>query len=105
MSGQGIKYASGEEAVEGWIKSVTGIVEGCVEIHLSEVLKRKYGNSRSSGTIVFILPDGTITGNITGVLNYMLKVVYETEMMDMDLIDHLISEIKKLDLEVSEDVA
>lgn len=33
MSGQGIKYASGEEAVEGWIKSVVGIVEGCVEIH------------------------------------------------------------------------
>lgn len=55
--------------------------------------------------MVFILPDGTITGNITGVLKYMLKVVYETEMTDMDLIDHLISEIKKLDLEVSEDVA
>lgn len=105
MSGQGIKYASGEEAVEGWIKSVAGIIEGCVEIHLSEVLKRKYGNSQSSGTMVFILPDGTITGNITGVLKYMLKVVYETEMTDMDLIDHLISEIKELDLEVSEDVA
>ena len=84
---------------------MAGIVEGCVEIHLSEVLKRKYGNSQSSGTMVFILPDGTITGNITGVLKYMLKVVYETEMADMDLIGHLISEIKKLDLEVSEDVA
>lgn len=69
MSGQGITYASGEEAVEGWIKSVAGIIEGSVEIHLSEVLKRKYGNSQSSGTMVFTLPDGTITGNITGVLN------------------------------------
>ena len=45
MSEQGITYASGEEAVEGWIKSVTGIIEGSVEIHLSEVLKRKYWNS------------------------------------------------------------
>ena len=105
MSGQGITYASGEEAVEGWIKSVTGIIEGSVEIHLSEVLKRKYGNSQLSGTMVFTLPDGTITGNITGVLKYMLNVVYETEMTDMDLVDHLISEIKKLDLEISEDVA
>lgn len=105
MSGQGITYASGEEAVKGWIKSVAGIVEGCVAIHLSEVLKRKYGNSQSEGTMVFTLPDGTITGNITGVLKYMLNVVYETEMTDMDLVDHLINEIKKLDLEISEDVA
>ena len=105
MSGQGITYASGEEAVEGWIKSVTGIIEGGVEIHLSEVLKRKYGNSQLSGTMIFTLPDGTITGNITGVLKYMLNVVYETEMTDMDLVDHLINEIKKLDLEISEDVA
>ena len=48
---------------------MAGIIEGSVEIHLSEVLKRKYGNSQSSGTMVFTLPDGTITGNITGVLN------------------------------------
>ena len=34
----------------------------------------------------------------------MLNVVYETEMTDMDLVDHLINEIKKLDLEISEDV-
>lgn len=105
MSGQGITYASGEEAVEGWIKSVAGIVEGCVEIHLSEVLNHKYGNSQLSGTMIFTLPDGTITGNVTGVLKYMLNVVYETEMTGMDLVDHLISEIKKLDLEISEDVA
>lgn len=105
MSGQGITYASGEEAVEGWIKSVAGILEGCVEIHLSEVLNRKYGNSQTEGTMIFTLPDGTITGNVTGVLKYMLNVVYETEMTGMDLVDHLISEIKKLDLEVSEDVA
>ena len=102
MSEQGITYASGEEAVEGWVKSVAGIVEGCVEIHLSEVLKRKYGNSQLSGTMIFTLPDGTITGHITGVLKYMLNVVYGT---GMDLVDHLISEIKKLDLEISEDVA
>lgn len=105
MSEQGITYASGEEAVEGWVKSVAGIVEGCVEIHLSEVLKRKYGNSQLSGTMIFTLPDGTITGHITGVLKYMLNVVYGTEMTGMDLVDHLISEIKKLDLEISEDVA
>ena len=104
MSEQGITYASGEEAVEGWVKSVAGIVEGCVEIHLSEVLKRKYGNSQLSGTMIFTLPDGTITGHITCVLKYMLNVVYGTEMTGMDLVDHLISEIKKLDLEVSENV-
>lgn len=105
MSEQGITYISGEEAVEGWVKSVSGIVDGCVEIHLSEVFKRKYGNSQTEGTMIFTLPDGTITGNITGVLKYMLNVVYETEMTGMDLVDHLISEIKKLDLEISEDVA
>lgn len=55
--------------------------------------------------MIFTLPDGTITGNITSVLKYMLNVVYETEMTGMDLVDHLISEIKKLDLEISEDVA
>ena len=54
--------------------------------------------------MIFTLPDGTITGHITGVLKYMLNVVCGTEMTGIDLVDHLISEIKKLDLEVSEDV-
>lgn len=105
MSGQGIKQASGEEAFDGWIKSVIGIIQGAVEIHLSEVSMRKYENNIPKGTMIFTLPDNTITCHISGVLKYMLNIVNETKMTGMDLIDHLISEIKKLDLEVSEDVA
>lgn len=105
MSGQEIKQASGEEAFDGWIESVIGIISGAVEIHLSEVSMRKYGNNTPKGTMIFTLPDNTITGHISGVLKYMLNIVNETKMTGMDLIDHLISEIKKLDLEVSEDVA
>ena len=104
MSGQGIKQASGEEAFDGWIGSVIGIISGAVEIHLSEVSMRKYGNNIPKGTMIFTLPDNTITGHISGVLDYMIKTIHESKKTGMDLVDHLINEIKKLDLEVSEDV-
>lgn len=104
MSGQGIKQASGEEAFDGWIGSVIGIISGAVEIHLSEVSMRKYGNNIPKGTMIFTLPDNTITGHISGVLDYMIKTIHESKKAGMDLVDHLINEIKKLDLEVSEDV-
>ena len=55
--------------------------------------------------IIFTLPDGTIRGNIKGVIEYLLNIVYESKTIGMDLVDLLIREIKKIDMEVSEDVA
>lgn len=75
MSGQGIKQVSGEEAFDGWIESVIGIISGAVEIHLSEVSMCKYGNNIPKGTMIFTLPDNTITCHISGVLKYMLNIV------------------------------
>ena len=105
MSGQGIMRMKGEEAVEDYLETIVSIIKGVIEIHLSEVAMRKYKNGTPNGTMIFILPDNTITGHISGVLNHMVNTIYESNMKGMDLVDHLISEIKKLDLEVSEDVA
>lgn len=105
MSGQGIMRMKGKEAVEDYLETIVSIIKGVIEIHLSEVAMRKYKNGTPNGTMIFTLPDNTITGHVSGVLKYMLNIVNESNMTGMDLIDHLISEIKKLDLEVSEDVA
>lgn len=105
MSGQGIMRMKGKEAVEDYLETIVSIIKGVIEIHLSEVAMRKYKNGTPNGTMIFTLPDNTITGHVSGVLDYMVKTIYESNMNGMDLIDHLISEIKKLDLEVSEDVA
>ena len=105
MSGQGIMLMKGKEAVEDYLETIVSIIKGVIEIHLSEVAMRKYKNGTPNGTMIFTLPDNTITGHVSGVLDYMVKTIYESNMNGMDLIDHLISEIKKLDLEVSEDVA
>lgn len=105
MSGQGIMRIKGKEAFEDYLETMVSIIKGVIEIHISEVSIRKYKNGVPNGTIIFTLPDNTITGHISGVLKYMLNIVNESNRNGMDLIDHLISEIKKLDLEVSEDVA
>lgn len=105
MSGQGIMRMKGKEAVEDYLKTIVSIIKGVIEIHLSEVAMRKYKNGTPNGTMIFTLPDNTITGHVSGVLDYMVKTICESNMNGMDLIDHLISEIKKLYLEVSEDVA
>lgn len=105
MSGQGIMRMKGKEAVENYFETIVSIIKGVIEIHLSEVAMRKYKNGTPNGTIIFTLPDNTITGHVSGVLNYMVKTIHESNMKGMDLVDYLISEIKKLDIEVSEDVA
>lgn len=105
MSGQGIMRMKGKEAVEDYFETIVSIIKGVIEIHLSEVAMRKYKNGTPNGTIIFTLPDNTITGHVSGVLNYMVKTIHESNMKGMDLVDYLISEIKKLDIEVSEDVA
>lgn len=105
MSGQGIMRMSGKEAIADYIETIVNIVKCVAEIHISEVVMRKYRGRIPNGTMIFTLPDNTITGHISGVLNYMVKTIHESNMKGMDLVDHLISEIKKLDVEVSEDVA
>lgn len=105
MSGQGIKQVSGEEAFENYLETMVSIIKGVIEIHISEVAMRKYRGRIPNGTMIFILPDNTITDHISGVLNYMVKTIHESNIKGMDLVDHLISEIKKLDIEVSEYVA
>lgn len=105
MSGQGIMRMSGKEAFEYYLETMVSIIKGVIEIHISEVVMRKYRGRIPNGTMIFTLPDNTITGHISDVLNYMVKTVHESNMKGMDLVDHLISEIKKLDIEVSEDVA
>ena len=105
MSGQGIMRMKGKEAFEDYLETMVSIIKGVIEIHISEVAIRKYKNGVPNGTMIFTLPDNTITGHISGVLNYMVKIIHESNKTGMDLVDHLISEIKKLDLEVSEDVA
>ena len=55
--------------------------------------------------MIFTLPDGTITGHIGGVFNYMAKVINRENKKGMDLVDLIVSEVKLLDVEVSEDVA
>lgn len=105
MSGQGIIRMNGKEAFEDYLETMVSIIKGVVEIHLSEVAIRKYKNGKPNGTMIFTLPDNTITGHISGVLNYMVKIIHESNKTGLDLVDHLIGEIKKLDLDVSEDVA
>ena len=105
MSGQGIMRMKGKEAFKDYLETMVSIIKGVIEIHLSEVAIRKYKNGTPNGTMIFTLPDNTITGHISGVLNYMVKIIHESNKTGMDLVDHLIGEIKKLDIEVSEDVA
>ena len=105
MSGQGIMRISGKEAFEDYLETMVSIIKGVIEIHISEVAMRKYKHGIPNGTIIFTLPDNTITDHISGVLNQMVKIIHESKITGMDLVDHLISEIKKLDIEVSEDVA
>jgi hypothetical protein len=105
MSGQGMGQLSGEKAVDGWANSVTNLMVGCLEIQVSTILINKYGDRKLDGTMIFTLPDGTITGHIGGVFNYMAKVINRENKKGMDLVDLIVSEVKLLDVEVSEDVA
>ena len=104
MSEQGFVKASGKEAVKGWLDSVFNLIAACVEIQLSDIARHKYANGLPEGVMIFTLPDGTIRGNINGVIEYLLNIVYESKTIGMDLVDLLIREIKKIDMEVSEDV-
>lgn len=105
MSEQGFHCAKGKEAVDGWLHSVLALIGACIEIHLSDIARHKYVHGAPEGVMIFTLPDGTIRGNVKGVIEYLLNIVYESKMIGMDLVDLLIREIKKIDMEVSEDVA
>ena len=77
MSRQGVSHTRGKKAVDGLMESLTSVIKGVVEIHISEVAMRKYKNGIPNGTLIFTLPDNTITGHINGVLKYILTIVYE----------------------------
>ena len=105
MSEQGFSTQSGDAAYNGWIASVSSIVSGCLEIHMSEVLHHKYGDNKPDGPMIITLPDNTITGHIAGVFRYIGEILGKRQDIGMSLVDYLISEIKKIDIEVSEDDA
>ena len=103
MSEQGFSAQSGDAAYNGWIASVSSIVSGCLEIHMSEVMRRKYGDNKPDGPMIITLPDNTITGHIAGVFRYIGEILGKRQDIGMSLVDYLISEIKKIDIEMSED--
>lgn len=105
MKEQGLTIVNGEEGLDGFLDSVANFTVGGLEVHLSELLQRKYGDERPENPMIFILPDNTITGNVTGVMRYMAKLIAQTDKSGDDLLDLLLTEIKKVDVEVSESVA
>lgn len=98
MKEQGLK---GEEAAE-LLASLIQFISVGLEIHLSDLLRRKYGDERPENPMIFILPDNTITGNMMGVMKYMVKLIAEADKFGGDLLGLLLTEIKKVDVEVSE---
>lgn len=105
MNGQGFTVVNGEEVVDEFLTSVIQFIRSGLEIHLSESLQRKYGDERPENPIIFILSDNTITGNITGVIKYMTKLIAQTDKSGGELLDFILSEIRKIDVEISENVA
>lgn len=105
MSEQGFSAQSGDAAYNWWITSVSSVVSGCLEIHMAEVMRHKYGDNNPDGPMIITLPDNTITGHIADVFQYIWEILGKRQDVGMSLVDYLISEIKKIDLEVSEDDA
>lgn len=105
MSEQEIFRCTGDDAVKGWVNSIGDVISGCVEIHLSEVMRRKYGDDQPKGLLIITLPNNTITGGSPGIAKYFAEWMTQQDDIGMGLVDLLISEIKKIDIEVSEDDA